>query len=190
MKVRFELINLKWYKIDTIVRIMNILILIFLQISMILLLIWQSSVSLKRLSKFLQKDELDPNNVKSLPEEPGTPAVRFSDATLSWGKDEPVCLKNVSFNIKDRELVAVVGQVGSGKSSLVAAMLGLMEKLSGEVGVKGRVAYVPQVGKTWKEELKCERTRSSYSSVYVQMILFDFSNWFDLHINFVSNSYR
>ncbi|KAK2111666.1 Canalicular multispecific organic anion transporter 2 [Saguinus oedipus] len=41
-------------------------------------------------------------------------------------------------------LVAVVGAVGCGKSSLVSALLGEMEKLEGEVHVKGSVAYVPQ----------------------------------------------
>uniref|UniRef100_A0AAQ5ZRG4 ABC-type glutathione-S-conjugate transporter n=1 Tax=Amphiprion ocellaris TaxID=80972 RepID=A0AAQ5ZRG4_AMPOC len=41
-------------------------------------------------------------------------------------------------------LVAVVGHVGSGKSSLLSAMLGETEKRSGQVSVKGSVAYVPQ----------------------------------------------
>ncbi|OQV17373.1 Canalicular multispecific organic anion transporter 2 [Hypsibius exemplaris] len=104
----------------------------------------QSRVSIKRLSSFLTKEELDPNNVMSLPNEPGTPAIQMIDATLSWGREEPVCLKNVNLKIKEGELCAVVGQVGAGKSSLVAAMLGLMEKQSGKVGVKGTVAYVPQ----------------------------------------------
>ncbi|ELK01672.1 Canalicular multispecific organic anion transporter 2, partial [Pteropus alecto] len=41
-------------------------------------------------------------------------------------------------------LVAVVGPVGCGKSSLLSALLGEMEKLEGKVYVKGSVAYVPQ----------------------------------------------
>lgn len=101
---------------------------------------------MKRMTDFLIKEELDPANVKVLPNEPQLPAVQLSDVTVSWGADEPICLKSLNLTIKQGELVAVVGQVGSGKSSLVAAMLGLMEKLSGEVVVKGKVAYVPQVG--------------------------------------------
>jgi ABC-type transport system involved in cytochrome bd biosynthesis fused ATPase/permease subunit len=38
----------------------------------------------------------------------------------------------------------VVGAVGAGKSSLLAAIVGEMEKLSGDVCVKGSVAYVTQ----------------------------------------------
>ena len=38
----------------------------------------------------------------------------------------------------------MVGRVGSGKSSLVSALLGEMEKASGRVRVGGRVAYAAQ----------------------------------------------
>jgi ATP-binding cassette subfamily C (CFTR/MRP) protein 1 len=38
----------------------------------------------------------------------------------------------------------VVGNVGSGKSSLISALLGEMTRVQGEVNVRGRVAYVPQ----------------------------------------------
>ena len=38
----------------------------------------------------------------------------------------------------------VVGRVGSGKSSLISAVLGEMHKLKGNVNVNGSMAYVPQ----------------------------------------------
>ena len=41
-------------------------------------------------------------------------------------------------------MTAIVGTVGSGKSSLVSAMLGEMEKRSGRVNLVGSMAYVPQ----------------------------------------------
>ena len=37
-----------------------------------------------------------------------------------------------------------VGSVGSGKSSLLAALLGEMERKEGSVEISGRVAFVPQ----------------------------------------------
>ena len=43
---------------------------------------------------------------------------------------------SVNLDIPDGQLVAVVGQVGCGKSSLVSAFLGEMEKLEGRVTVK------------------------------------------------------
>ena len=38
----------------------------------------------------------------------------------------------------------MVGTVGSGKSSLLSALLGEMVRYEGEANVRGKVAYVPQ----------------------------------------------
>uniref|UniRef100_A0A8B9JWS7 ABC-type glutathione-S-conjugate transporter n=1 Tax=Astyanax mexicanus TaxID=7994 RepID=A0A8B9JWS7_ASTMX len=65
-------------------------------------------------------------------------AVSVRDGTFSWNRDGSPVLKNPG------ALVAVVGAVGSGKSSLVSALLGEMHSLSGSVNIKGDVAYVPQ----------------------------------------------
>lgn len=40
--------------------------------------------------------------------------------------------------------MAIVGNVGSGKSSFLSALLGDMDKLSGHVSVNGSISYVPQ----------------------------------------------
>ncbi|CAG2200815.1 CRY [Mytilus edulis] len=50
----------------------------------------------------------------------------------------------MSIEIPDGSLVAVVGQVGCGKSSLLSAILGEMDTISGKVNVKGSMAYVAQ----------------------------------------------
>jgi ATPase subunit of ABC transporter with duplicated ATPase domains len=42
------------------------------------------------------------------------------------------------------ELVAVLGRVGSGKTSLLSAIAGEMHKSDGQVFVRGSVAYAPQ----------------------------------------------
>ena len=43
---------------------------------------------------------------------------------------------SINLQVPDGQLVAVVGQVGCGKSSLISAFLGEMEKLSGHVSVR------------------------------------------------------
>ncbi|NWU61608.1 MRP3 protein, partial [Pterocles burchelli] len=103
----------------------------------------QTSVSLKRIQQFLCHDELDPNCVETKAIEPGK-AIRVTNATFSWGKELKPSLKDIDLLVPSGALVAVVGHVGCGKSSLVSALLGEMEKLEGEVAVKGSVAYVPQ----------------------------------------------
>ena len=42
-------------------------------------------------------------------------------------EDNVVTLKNINLEVKQGELVAIVGPVGSGKSSLLLALLGEME---------------------------------------------------------------
>ena len=53
-------------------------------------------------------------------------------------------LQNINLQIRPGDLVCVVGRVGSGKSSLIQAVLGEMEKQSGSVIVGGKVAYAAQ----------------------------------------------
>uniref|UniRef100_A0A672T625 ABC-type glutathione-S-conjugate transporter n=1 Tax=Sinocyclocheilus grahami TaxID=75366 RepID=A0A672T625_SINGR len=101
----------------------------------------QALVSLKRLGKFLCQDELKPDNVTR---ESFKSGERSLNGTFSWSKDGPPCLKRISVRVPCGSLVAVVGHVGSGKSSLLSAMLGETEKRSGAVSVKGSSAYVPQ----------------------------------------------
>ncbi len=45
-------------------------------------------------------------------------------------------LASIDLSVEPGSLVAVVGEVGSGKSSLLSALLGEMEKVQGTVKVK------------------------------------------------------
>lgn len=51
------------------------------------------------------------------------------------------------------ELVGVLGRVGSGKSSLLSAIIGDMRKAEGEVTLFGNVAYAAQ-NPWWVTHLK------------------------------------
>ncbi|KAI8809825.1 P-loop containing nucleoside triphosphate hydrolase protein [Cladochytrium replicatum] len=53
-------------------------------------------------------------------------------------------LNDISLNIPRGSLVAVVGKVGSGKSSLLSAVAGGMRKTGGAATVTGSIAYCPQ----------------------------------------------
>jgi ATP-binding cassette subfamily C (CFTR/MRP) protein 1 len=60
----------------------------------------------------------------------------IENGTFSWGTDEQVILRNINLSFKQGSLVAVVGTVGSGKSSLISAFLGEMDKITGRVNTK------------------------------------------------------
>ncbi|KOC70044.1 Multidrug resistance-associated protein 1 [Habropoda laboriosa] len=104
----------------------------------------QAYVSIKRINKFMNTEELDPNNVQHDPSE--SLALLIENGTFAWdveNTDKPT-LKNINLQVEQGQLIAVVGTVGSGKSSLLSALLGEMDKISGRVNTKGSIAYVSQ----------------------------------------------
>ncbi|KAI9203174.1 P-loop containing nucleoside triphosphate hydrolase protein [Polychytrium aggregatum] len=53
-------------------------------------------------------------------------------------------LSNINIRIPEGALVCIIGPVGAGKSSLVQAMVGEMEKFGGRLDIRGSVSYTPQ----------------------------------------------
>nr|GMD66756.1 ABC transporter C family member 14 [Ipomoea batatas] len=105
----------------------------------------QAMISLERLDKYMVSKELADKSVERLEGCGDGIAVEVKDGTFSWDDERgEKVLKDVNFEVKKGELTAVVGTVGSGKSSLLASVLGEMHKLSGKVRVCGSTAYVAQ----------------------------------------------
>uniref|UniRef100_A0A3Q4HJW0 ABC-type glutathione-S-conjugate transporter n=1 Tax=Neolamprologus brichardi TaxID=32507 RepID=A0A3Q4HJW0_NEOBR len=101
----------------------------------------QASVSLKRVQNFLSHDELDPDSVNrnnTVTEF----AVTVVNGKFTWGKDDAPVLHNINVMVPQGSLLAVVGHVGCGKSSLISALLGDMEKVEGEVSVRVGIPLV------------------------------------------------
>ncbi|KAI9724519.1 MAG: hypothetical protein M1812_000587 [Candelaria pacifica] len=67
-----------------------------------------------------------------------------NDSAVTLAVQEPFKLKDMDFAIGRNELIAVIGGVGSGKSSLLAALAGDMRKTSGEVMMGASRALCPQ----------------------------------------------
>eukprot|EP01018_Ginkgo_biloba_P003571 Gb_36600 [translate_table: standard] len=104
----------------------------------------QAMVSLDRLDRYMISKELDPNSVERLP--PGEElAVVVENGSFLWDEEESKpTLRDINIEVKRKSLVAIVGTVGSGKSSLLSSLLGEMPKLSGMVKVSGSTGYVAQ----------------------------------------------
>uniref|UniRef100_A0A4W4EQU7 ATP-binding cassette, sub-family C (CFTR/MRP), member 3 n=1 Tax=Electrophorus electricus TaxID=8005 RepID=A0A4W4EQU7_ELEEL len=100
----------------------------------------QANVSLKRIQTFLTHDELDPGNVDRKPVASGEVGrLLYMKVLMAYP-----FVHSINAMVPQGSLLAVVGHVGCGKSSLVSALLGEMENLEGEISVRGSVAYVPQ----------------------------------------------
>ncbi|KAL8736829.1 MAG: hypothetical protein Q9181_002293 [Wetmoreana brouardii] len=112
---------------------------------MVITSIIESTVAVGRLTSYFTAEELQSEAVifKDPAVYAGDEAVRIRDATFTWDKSRN-CLEDINFTARKGDLSCVVGRVGSGKSSLLQAVLGDVWKIHGEVVVHGRTAYVAQ----------------------------------------------
>ena len=62
--------------------------------------------------------------------------MSLSNTTVSWNPSTPAVLHDINLDIKSGELIAIVGPVGCGKSSLLSAILGEMNLISGTINTK------------------------------------------------------
>uniref|UniRef100_A0A8C0B0Y4 ABC-type glutathione-S-conjugate transporter n=1 Tax=Buteo japonicus TaxID=224669 RepID=A0A8C0B0Y4_9AVES len=129
-------------KAFTAISLFNVLRFPMAMLPLVLSSLVQTNVSTARLERYLGREDLDTSAIHHNPI--AGSAVRFSEATFAWEQDGNAAIRDVTLDIAPGSLVAVVGAVGSGKSSLVSAMLGEMENIKGHINIQGSLAYVPQ----------------------------------------------
>ena len=81
------------------------------------------------------------------------PGIITSDLTVTYNNGN-TALRNVSFEIPQGTITALVGVNGAGKSTLFKALMGFMPTIKGEISILGQsvksalkgnsIAYVPQ----------------------------------------------
>jgi lipopolysaccharide transport system ATP-binding protein len=62
-------------------------------------------------------------------------------------------LQNVSFNVREGEVLGVIGRNGAGKSTLLKILSQVTAPTSGEIKIKGRIASLLEVGTGFHQEL-------------------------------------
>ncbi len=72
--------------------------------------------------------------------------LEFKNVYLSYcnNEDELKVLNNLSFTLKEGEILAIVGPSGCGKSTILNLIAGLLKPTSGEIKVNGKVGYMFQ----------------------------------------------
>jgi ATP-binding cassette subfamily F protein 3 len=106
----------------------------------------------KKLDRYLESDERVEKprqawqmkvDFGDLPES-GKDVLRLEKVSVGYG--ERVLLRNVTLSIRHGERVALIGENGTGKTTLVKAIIGHVRPLAGEVqlGVNVRVGYFAQ----------------------------------------------
>ncbi|XP_027158033.1 ABC transporter C family member 14-like [Coffea eugenioides] len=105
----------------------------------------QAMISLDRLDRYMMSKELMDDSVERVEGCGSEIAVEVEDGAFNWDEESrEEVVKDLNFMIRKGELAAIVGTVGSGKSSLLASILGEMDKISGKLRVCGTTAFVAQ----------------------------------------------
>jgi len=102
---------------------------------------------------------LDLTPVPPLPA--AAPVMRFDDVTFAYTEGDPV-IRNVSFEAREGEKIALVGESGGGKSTLVNLLLGLYRVDEGRLQVCGRDV----------RDLSAAELRASVGVVFQEAALF------------------
>ena len=101
----------------------------------------EASIALKRIQEFMQCPRRQDREVNVLYQEGG---ILMEDASFSWDADK-VCLSALNIVIRPASFVGIIGPVGSGKSSLLAAILGEMHLTTGRLETgHSSYSYAPQ----------------------------------------------
>lgn len=109
----------------------------------------------------LDEKAVMPLEVPSEARESHVPMIRFSNVDFSYEKGEPV-LKNLSFDAFAGQKIALVGESGGGKSTIVNLLLGLYQPQSGSLTVAGHDVA----------DLNAEKLRASVGVVFQEPALF------------------
>ncbi|XP_041822001.1 ATP-binding cassette sub-family C member 4-like isoform X2 [Chelmon rostratus] len=107
--------------------------------------LFESRVSIRRIQDFLLLNEIEKNSPALPQDEKKEASVEIQDLICYWDKslDAP-SLQNISFTLNSNQLLAVIGPVGAGKSSLLSSILGELPDDKGVLKVKGQLTYAAQ----------------------------------------------
>ncbi|MGD9808993.1 MAG: type I secretion system permease/ATPase [Deferribacterales bacterium] len=117
----------------------------------------QMKTSLTALEDLMQKDVERPEHKNFLSRPVFKGSIEFKNVTFSYPDETTTAVDGVSLKINPKERIGIIGQVGSGKSTLSKLILGLYEPTEGAVFVDGidikqmdpadlrhNISYVPQ----------------------------------------------
>ncbi|WP_010135794.1 ABC transporter ATP-binding protein [Ochrovirga pacifica] len=117
--------------------------------------IQQAAASQKRINEFLQQEPEIQNTSTDL--SPVKGGIRFENVSFVYDDTHITALKNISFEVKPGETLAILGKTGSGKSSVLDLVARLYDTSSGTVyidekpiqeldlyNLRNHIGFVPQ----------------------------------------------
>lgn len=135
--------------------------------------VMKARISLENITKFLKSEEIDNSHINSndINSDSNT-SILFDNISFCWDKNSKPVLHELYAEIQSKCLVAIIGEVGSAKSSLLSAIIGELFKLEGDIQVNGSLAYVPQ--KAWIQNATIKENitfKSNYDKDWYQKVV-------------------
>lgn len=118
---------------------------------------YQAATSLTSLEEMMKNEQERPAGKQFVSRAQIRGDIEFKNVSFSYPNEERSALKNLSFKITAGESVAILGRVGSGKSTIEKLILGLYQPTEGQVLIDGvhieqidpaelrrHISYIPQ----------------------------------------------
>ncbi|WP_456423590.1 ABC transporter ATP-binding protein [Lutibacter sp.] len=128
-------------------------------------MVQQAEASQKRINEFLQHEPEIKNNCLTPSKIEGN--IEFRNVSFTYDDTNITALKNVSFKIEKGETLAILGNTGSGKSTIINLIARLYDVESGEILIDGKnikqlnldnlrqsIGFVPQEAFLFSDTIK------------------------------------
>jgi ATP-binding cassette subfamily C protein LapB len=129
----------------------------FSQVAGLLTQYHNASTALSSLNKIMDAEIERPSDAGFVSRPDFQGDIEFHGVSFSYPGEEAEALRNVSFRVKPGEHVAILGRIGSGKTTLQKLILGLYKPTAGSIRIDGvdirqldpaelrrNIGYVPQ----------------------------------------------
>jgi len=107
------------------------------QVANLVISFHQASTALKGLNEIMELPSERSDEQQFVHRKELEGAIEFKDVSFAYPNEEQKALDRVSFNIKPGESVALIGRIGSGKSTIEKLVLGMYEASEGSVRIDG-----------------------------------------------------
>ncbi|XP_077967983.1 ATP-binding cassette sub-family C member 10-like [Styela clava] len=84
-----------------------------------------------------KEEDMQTSDVNIMNQWPSGGTVEFSNVSLRYREGLPLALEKISFDIESGEKIGIVGRTGSGKSSLLMLLFGMVDSSEGNIFIDG-----------------------------------------------------
>ncbi len=116
-------------------------------------LVTGSKAVLKDVLDLLEQEMPSHTEVKSLPPLSLKKSICFEDVSFTYASDSNPVLNDVNFNVNKGSRVGIIGPTGSGKSTALDLLMGLLQPTQGSIKIDGTSINSSQERASWQHSV-------------------------------------